>query len=128
MILDTLVVVSAAVDSLSQQISSQVGTQVTSLVLLALGTVVKIVMDFSKSLSVKLGEAPSGVKALVAVLFSQLAVWGSTASGIAINTDINALDVTVVGFVISAIAMGVNAGLKSIGISVKSKRTPVEDS
>jgi hypothetical protein len=121
MIQDTLAAVPAVVDSVSQQLGAQIGAQLSGVLALGLGAVVKVVMDATKKVSTRVDSAPGGAKALIAIAFSQVAVWASSLTGLAINPDLNALDTTVAGLVVSGVAMGVNAGLKAAGISFKKK-------
>lgn len=114
MIQDTLHVVAAGVDSLATAVGSQVGTQVTSLIALALSVGTKIAVDYAKKSLAQLDAAPGPVKALVAVAFAQLATWVSVKTGLLINPDITALETTVAGLTVALSAMGVHAVTKAV--------------
>lgn len=127
-VVDTAVVAvdttKAVVDSITQGGAVQVTAQLTGIAAIGLGFVVKLVMDLAKRLLDKFNAAPSRVKAVVALVFGQLATWVSVWTGLAINPDIQALDATIAGLVVSGLAMGINALLKSFGLAVPKK--PVE--
>lgn len=101
------------------EIATTVGGEVAAWVTLLLGIVIKLLVDLGKKLSAKIQSAPDVVKALVAVVFGQLAAVIGTKTGILINPDLAVLDTTLVGATLSAIAMGVHGLVKSLGKSTK---------
>jgi hypothetical protein len=111
--------VKVAADSLSAVVGSQVGSQVGSLFALALGVVVKFVVDLAKKGSATLAAAPGPVQALVAVAFAQLATWVSAKTGLVVNPDVTALETTLAGLTVAASAMGVNALGKTLTKATK---------
>ena len=110
---DTLAVVT--------EITNTVGAEVSALVSLVLGAVIKVVVDLSKKASAHLNNAPAAVKALVVVLFGQAAAFLSAKTGVFINPDIAALDTTLVGILLTGVSMGVHGFTKSVITPVKNK-------
>lgn len=101
------------------EIATTVGGEVSALVTLVLGVVIKVVMDLGKKASAHLDAAPALVKVLVVTGFGQLAAFISAKTGVFINPDVAALDATLVGATLSAVAMGVHGLVKSLGESTK---------
>ena len=122
---DTFVVavdtVTAVVDSVATVGAGQVTAQLNGLVAIGLGFVVKFVMDLTKKLLDKVNTAPAPIKALVAVVFGQVATWVSAWTGLAINPDIQLLDATIAGLVVSGLAMGIHSLLKALGLGKKTE-------
>ena len=110
-LIDTLPVVA---DSVAKEIATTVGTQVSALVSLGLGMLIKILVDLGKKASTQFAKAPDMVKAFVALAFGQLAAFTSVKTGLPISSDIAVIDVTLAGAVISAIAMGIHSAIKAI--------------
>lgn len=101
------------------EIATTVGGEVATWVTLALGVVIKVLMDLGKKVSVQLDSAPAPVKALVVAAFGQLAAFISAKTGVFINPDVAVLDATLVGVTLSVVAMGVHSLVKSLGKSKK---------
>lgn len=110
-LVDTLPVVA---DSVANQIATTIGTEISAIVSLGLGMLIKILVDLGKKGSAEFAKAPDMVKAFVALAFGQLAAFLSVKTGIPISSDIALLDVTLAGAVVSAIAMGLHSALKAI--------------
>lgn len=101
------------------EIVTTVSGEVAAWVTLLLGVVIKLLVDLGKKLSAKFQSAPDVVKALVAVVFGQVAAVVSAKTGIFINPDLAVLDTTLVGATLSAVAMGLHSLVKSLGKSTK---------
>ena len=119
MLQDTLVVVTPAIDtlrtaadSLATTVGTQLGTQASMFIALALSVITKFAVDVAKKGSVKIGTLPGPAKALVALVFAQAATWISVKTGLLINPDVSALETTVAGLTVALSAMGVNAVTK----------------
>jgi len=105
------------------EIATTTGAQVSALVSLFLGVVIKFVMDLGKKLSAHLDAAPASVKAFVVVGFGQVAAFISAKTGIFINPDIALLDTTLVGATLSVVSMGVHGLTKSVVAPLTGKLT-----
>ena len=116
-VVDTLPIVvdsvKVAVDGLAGQVGTLVGAQVAAWVSLGLGLLVKVVVDLAKKASAKFAAAPDIVKSLGAVLFGQAAAWVTAKTGFVVSADIGALDATLTGIVLAAVAMGIH-GLSKV--------------
>jgi hypothetical protein len=110
---DTLAVVT--------EIANTVGGEVSSLVALVLGVVIKIVVDLGKKASVQLDTAPASVKALVVAAFGQLAAFISAKTGVFVSPDIAVLDASLVGLTLAAVSMGVHGLTKTVFAPAKDK-------
>jgi hypothetical protein len=106
-------------DSLAQVIGTEVGGQVTALVSLGLGLVLKFAVDLGKKLSTKFATAPDMVKAISVIVFAQLVTLVAAKTGIVLTGDLTTLDTTLAGLVVSTVAMGFHSALKAFGIGVK---------
>jgi hypothetical protein len=118
MIQETVPVV---VDSLGNAIGAQTGAQVGALVTVALGFVTKLLVDLAKKGLTALAAAPDAVKSIVAILFAEGVVWVNHTLGLALSTDISALETTVVGLVVGLASMGWHAVARALGISKPSE-------
>jgi hypothetical protein len=112
---DTLAVVT--------EIANTVGGEVSALVSLVLGAVIKIVMDLGKKASVQLDTAPAPVKALIVTAFGQLAAFISVKTGVFVSPDIAVIDASLVGLTLAAVSMGVHGLTKAVFAPVKDKFT-----
>ena len=112
---DTLAVVT--------EIANTVGGEVSALVSLVLGAVIKVVMDLGKKASSKLGAAPAPVKALVVAVFGQIAAFISAKTGVLVSPDIAMIDTSLVGLTLAAVSMGVHALTKAVFTPAKDKLT-----
>ena len=96
------------------EIATTVGGEVAAWVTLLLGVVIKLLVDIGKKASAKFQSAPDMVKALVALVFGQLAALVGAKTGITINPDLAVLDTTLVGVTLAAVSMGVHSLVKSL--------------
>lgn len=96
-------------DTLALQVGTLVATQTTAWVTLGLSVVTTTVVGLAKRSLTAFAAAPDLVKSIVAILFAQIATWGSTMTGVGINPDITTLETTVVGLVVAFGSMGVHA-------------------
>jgi hypothetical protein len=111
---DTVTVLTPVADSIAGDIATTVGQQLSALVLLGLGFVIKFTVDLGKKASGAFANAHDLVKALVAIVFGQFTIWLGTTTGILLSPDITLLDTTLSGAVLSAVAMGIHGLIRSV--------------
>lgn len=93
-------------DSIAQVVGTDVGTQVTAVVSLGIGLVLKFAVDLGKKLSAAFATAPDPVKAFAVVAFGQLVTFIAAKTGIVLTGDLTTLQTTLSGLVISLASMG----------------------
>jgi hypothetical protein len=112
---DTVVQLPTAVDSIAQVIGGDAGTLVATKLALGLGLVVKLVTEVTKPIIGRFVTLSPVLKAVVALLWAQAAVFSNqflaAHGGPAIPADPSMLGGVIDGMVVWAAAMGYN-GLK----------------
>ena len=98
-----------AADSLANAVGSEVGAQVSLLLLSGLAVVNKVIVDGAKKLLGKVAELPDGVKATVAFGFAQFITFVNAKYGIGASPDIDVLATSAQGAVVWGLSMGWNA-------------------
>jgi hypothetical protein len=108
---DTLAVVT--------EIANTVGAEVSSLVALVLGVVMKVVVDVAKKASTHFEAAAPATKLMVVVAFGQLTAFIGAKTGIFIDPNIATLDTSLVGATLTAVSMGVHGLTKTVKKTVE---------
>jgi hypothetical protein len=97
------------VDTLITAVGTEVGMQLSSLLTLVVGLIVKVCVDLGKKASEKFAAAPGMVKTLAVIFFGQVVIWVNAATGIVLTGDLTSLDTTLSGIVLAAVSMGLHA-------------------